>query len=55
MPTLIACVTAVAIVIPTRTGHGLYLAEKAIAINWLLSPSSATKITPKLNKKADNT
>jgi hypothetical protein len=45
-------VNAVAIVIPIRTGIALYLAAKVIAINWLLSPNSATKITPKLRKKA---
>jgi hypothetical protein len=47
-----AWTTAVAIVMPMRTLVALYRVANAMAISWLLSPSSATKITPKLSRKA---
>src|SRR4051794_1874042 len=37
---------------PTSTSHDRYRVANAIAINWDLSPSSATKITPKLTASA---
>src|SRR4051812_36253128 len=55
MATLNACTTAVAIVIPMRIGSGLYRAENASAMSWLLSPSSATKMIPKLTTTACTT
>ena len=41
-------------VMPMRIGSGLYRVAKASAMSWDLSPSSATKITPKLTRKAWN-
>jgi hypothetical protein len=38
---------AVAIVMPRRTGHTLKRVAKVRAMSWDLSPSSATKMTPK--------
>src|SRR6476646_6971321 len=43
---------AVAIVIATSTDNAGYLVAKASAISWLLSPSSAMKITPNDRRKA---
>ena len=43
---------AVAAVIPMSTSRARYRAAKVIAMNWLLSPSSATKITAVLSRKA---
>ena len=47
-----AWVIAVAIVMPMSTRHAGKRVAKASAMSWLLSPSSATKITPKLIAKA---
>src|SRR4051795_7577663 len=38
---------AVAMVMPSRTGHTLKRVAKVRAMSWDLSPSSATKMTPK--------
>src|SRR6185436_21188342 len=45
MPTDARCTRAVAAVIPISTSRARYLAAKVMAMSWLLSPSSATKIT----------
>ena len=42
----------VAMAIPTRTGSARKRVAKVRAMSWLLSPSSATKITAKLSRKA---
>ena len=47
MPTDARCTTAVAIVMPMSTGHTLKRVAKVRAMSWDLSPSSATKMTPK--------
>ena len=49
------CTTAVATVIPVSTTAARYRVANARAINWLLSPSSATKMTPKLSRNACST
>ena len=46
---------AVATVMPISTGTARYRVANVNAISWLLSPSSATKITPKLTKIAVST
>src|SRR5207342_2566582 len=46
---------AVAMVIATSTDNAGYLVAKASAISWLLSPSSAMKITPNDRRKASIT
>src|SRR5690349_9180216 len=53
MPTETACTTAVATVMPIRTGTGLNRVAKVMAISWDLSPSSATKMTAKLSAVAN--
>src|SRR3954447_23181894 len=50
MPTETRWTTAVAIVMPSRTGHTLKRVAKVIAMSWDLSPSSATKMTPKATR-----
>ena len=52
MATDAACTTAVATVIPIRTGQGLNRVANVMAMSCDLSPSSATKITPKLTASA---
>ena len=47
MPTEIAWVIAVAMVMPMSTRQAEKRVENARAMSWLLSPSSATKMTPK--------
>src|SRR4051812_2187518 len=47
MPTDTRCTIAVARVMLTRTGHTLKRVAKVNAMSWDLSPSSATKMTPK--------
>ena len=39
-------------VMPIRIGSGRYRVANARAMSWVLSPSSATKITPKLMRNA---
>ena len=46
------CMNAVAAVMAIRIVTARYRAAKIIAISWLLSPSSATKMMPKLIRKA---
>jgi hypothetical protein len=48
------CTTAVAKVMPINTARSGKRVAKVRAMSWLLSPSSATKMTPKLNTKALN-
>src|SRR3546814_9610865 len=43
---------AVAAVMPRITSRARYRVAKVIAISWLLSPSSATKMTTVLSRKA---
>ena len=50
--TLKRCTNAVAAVMAIRIVIARYRAAKVIAISWLLSPSSATKMMPKLIRKA---
>ena len=52
MATDARCTTAVATVMPISTGIGLNRVAKVSAISWDLSPSSATKMTPKLTTSA---
>ena len=47
--------TAVAIVMPMSTGHTLKRVAKVSAMSWDLSPSSATKMTPKETSVLMNT
>ena len=47
MPTDTRCTTAVAMVMPRSTGQTLKRVAKVSAMSWDLSPSSATKMTPK--------
>ncbi len=47
MPTDTRCTIAVATVMPMSTGHTLKRVAKVRAMSWDLSPSSATKMTPK--------
>jgi hypothetical protein len=49
------CTAVVATVMPPRTTHQRWRSANVMAISWDLSPSSATKITAKLNSKAANT
>ena len=55
MPTDIACTTAVAVVMPASTTRIGNRVAKVRAINWLLSPSSATKMKAKLIRNAETT
>ncbi|CAB4732432.1 unannotated protein [freshwater metagenome] len=55
MPTDTACTTAVAVVMPASTTRIGNRVAKVRAINWLLSPSSATKIKAKLIRNAETT
>ncbi|CAB4684155.1 unannotated protein [freshwater metagenome] len=48
------CTKPVANVIAISTGTVLYRVANARAMSWLLSPSSATKITPNDNRNACN-
>src|ERR1700754_3154290 len=52
MPTEARWTMAVAAVMPTSTSRTRYRAANVIAISWLLSPSSATKITAVLSRTA---
>src|SRR3972149_2137948 len=47
-----ACTSAVATAMPIKTWVALKRVANARAMSWLLSPNSATKITPVLNQKA---
>lgn len=47
--------SAVATVIPIKTGTVLNLMANVMAISWLLSPSSAMKITAVLSRRASTT
>src|SRR3954468_7263971 len=50
MPTEERGTTAVAVVMPRRTGHTRKRVAKVRAMSWDLSPSSATKMTPKARR-----
>src|SRR3954454_18803450 len=50
MATDTRCTIAVAAVMPSSTGHTLKRVAKVRAMSWDLSPSSATKMTPKATR-----
>ncbi len=52
--TLTRWTAVVAMVMPASTGHVLKRVANVIAMSWLLSPSSATKITARLIQNASN-